>query len=220
MVGYVNLNTAETDFIVGCNFVSTDGVTEGIKFSDIKGEFEDYDNIQVASIVDGKITFTDYYYFSKDGGMVSDTGWYADDMVTFVGNETLKLGSAIWFGSGTEKAVTLSGQVYKGDFTHKFTETQEMVCSAFPVAFNPNKATWVGLQDYDNIQTSSVVDGKIVFTDYYYFSAEGGMVSTTGWYLEDMETMAGEIAVPGQGFWLTFNGEPSEVSLIETTPLK
>ena len=219
IVGYNVQSPNETDFIIGCSFenVTTGG---GMTLGSLSGDFEDYDNIQVASIVNNRIVFSDFYFFDAQGGMVAETGWYYDDMVTSAADFEIPLGAAVWFGSSSAKAVTTSGAVRNTSFTHTFQETPEMICPAFPVGFNPNAASWTGLVDYDNIQVSSIVNNRILFTDYYFFDAAGGMAAETGWYCDDMVTKVDDaIVAPGQGFWFTFQGDVDDVTLTETSPI-
>lgn len=243
IVGYNTLNTGDSQVMLGMSFEGI-GDSTGVALKELKGDFEDFDNIQVARVEfneeedSNELCFTDYFYLASgdDGGSAPEetgAGWYLDDMTTPAFDETIPLGSAVWFisSSGSPKGITVAGQVRGSAYTHPdFDESMEMVCSAFPVSFNPNAADWQGLEDFDNIQVARVEwneeegSNDLCFTDYFYLasSEDGGSApeeTGAGWYLDDMTSLVDSgIADPGQGFWL-ITASPANVKLVEQSPI-
>ena len=225
-VGYNTLNTGDKQVMLGCAFEQVGVAGEGVLLNDLQGDFEDYDELQVASLnAKGKVAFASYYYYTEIGGMAMEgDGWYNEDFQLVGNTMRIPVGSAFWFipSSGAAKAVTLAGQVGAGSFPHTIKDKQSMICSAYPVAFNPNvNSTWEGFEDYDEIQVSRVNSkGKIAFTSYYYYTEVGGMaMEGDGWYDEDFQKLTEPICAVGQGFWLIL-GNPAGHSFVETSPLK
>ena len=207
--------------MLGCTFEAV-GTTDGVTLNSLQGEFVDADELQVASLNDQGITeFTSYYYFTEDGGMVDADGWYNGDFESIGDTVRIPVGSAFWFIAENAKGVTVAGQVHLGEYTHTITDKKSMVCSAFPVAFNPNvNCTWDGFVDADEIQVAKVNEQGITeFTSCYYFTEDGGMVDEDGWYNGDFEKITEPIAAAGQGFWLMLE-DPSGHVFKETSPVK
>ena len=195
---------------------------DGILLQDLKGNFSNEDNLQMAYVDDsGMVQFVNCYYFTVDEGGMDQDGWYNEDYEYVGDSQRIPIGTACWFLSADDsKAITTAGQVYGSNFTHTFDEPVEMVCLAFPVEFNPNAVSWTGLTNEDNIQVSYVDDsGMVQFINCYYFTVDEGGMDEDAWYNEDYEKIESAITVPGQGFWLMI-ADPENATLIETSPLK
>jgi len=221
-VGYNTLNTGDASQMLGSTFKNANNGTDGVKLSELIGEFAAYDEIQVSYMdEDGYIQFTVYQYLDTDEGVDAD-GWY-DGAWESAANVVLPRGSAVWFvsASGTGKSVTTSGEVVSTSTTHPaFAEPSNMICSAYPIEFNPNAATvtWTGLSAYDEIQVSYVdQDGYIQFTVYQYLNTDEG-VDEDGWYDGAWEKVTTPIAGVGQGFWLVLS-DFENVTLTEASPI-
>lgn len=208
--------------MLGVQFSAIEVSSSGVYIKDIQGDFEEEDELQFAYTDEGGlIQFNIYTYFTADGGMVDEDGWYNGDFEA-VGDELLPIGGAMWFftSSGDAKAATMSGQITKDPIVRTFSEANNMICGSFPVAFNPNgkNVSWSGLSEEDEIQVAYTdSDGLIQFTVYTYFTADGGMVDEDGWYDGDFSKVESAIVEVGQGFWLF---PQSTVTLTETSPLK
>lgn len=209
--------------MVGCQFVNVADGVSGIPLKDLKGEFTDFDLIEIASCDNsGRISISSYTYFTLEGSGFED-GWYTDEGPAE--DVSIPHGSAVWFtGSDGAKPVTISGQVFNGNegiFTHTINMPTEMVCSAFPVAFNPNdtsRVTWQGLTDFDLIEVGTCDEmGRVSISSYTYFTLEGSGFED-GWYTDE-GPVDFNIVEAGKGFWLTV-GNPGEAKMIETSPLK
>ena len=57
----------------------------------------------------------------------------------------------------------------------------------------------------------------IQFNEYFYFTADVGMVDEDGWYDGNFEKISEPIAIVGQGFWFMPQGV---VTLTEKSPIK
>ena len=210
--------------MLGCAFEQVGQEGEGVLLNSISGKFADYDELQVASIKSGKLKYTSYYFYTADGGIVDTDGWYNGDFEPIGDSIQIPVGSAFWFISENNKAkdATISGQVHNGSFTHTITDKKMMICSAFPVAFNPNvNCNWVGFEDYDEIQVSSINKntGKLKYESSYYYTQDGGIVDEDGWYDGDFALIEEPITVAGQGFWLVLGGTSGR-SFVEQSPVK
>ena len=212
--------------MLGCAFEQVGQEGEGVLLNDISGAFADNDEMQVASIVKGKLKYSSYYYLTEDGGMAMEgDGWYDEEFNAVGDVDRIPLGSAFWFISenGKAKSVTVSGEVRSTPFTHTLKDKKSMICSAFPVAFNPNEnCTWTGFEDNDEIQVAQInkSTGKLKYTSYYYLTEDGGMaMEGTGWYDEEFSLVTKPITVVGQGFWLVLNSTNGR-GFVEASPLK
>ena len=220
VVGYATLNNDDPNVMLGIQFNSINA--SGVTFKDIKGEFEEEDTIQIAyTDSDGLIQFDEYFYFTADVGMVDEDGWYNGDFES-VADTSLPRGAAMWFmpSSGASKDATISGELSKESVVRTFTEPNNMICASFPVPFNPNSTdyTWEGLTEEDTIQVAYTdSDGLIQFNEYFYFTADVGMVDEDGWYDGNFEKISEPIAIVGQGFWFMPQGV---VTLTEKSPVK
>ena len=206
--------------MLGITFKGVANNCDGIKLSDIKGDFVSYDEIQVAYVEDGLINFNTYQYLTEEDG-VDAAGWY-DGSWESAATYVISRGSAVWFvsSSGSAKNVTVAGEVTKGATTHPaFDESSNMICSAYPVAFNPNASTvtWTGLRSYDEIQVSYMEDGVINFNTYQYLTEDDG-VEKNGWYNGSWELVESPIASVGEGFWLIVSNY-ANVTLTEKSPI-
>ena len=205
--------------MLGCAFENLDNAVNGCLLKDLSGDFEDYDELQVASIVNNKLKYTSYYYYADDG-ITGYVGWHNEDFDYVGDTTTIPTGSAFWFiSSGSAKAITVSGQVGKQEFTHTLKDKKAMICSAFPIMFNPNEnCSWSGFEDYDEIQVSRIVNKKLKYTSYYYY-ADDGITGNIGWHNEDFDFIEDPICGVGQGFWLIL-GSASGHGFVETSPIK
>ena len=220
VVGYNTLNNNDPYVMLGVQFNSIND--SGIKFKDITGSFEDEDTIQIAyTDSEGLIQFDEYFYFTADVGMVDKNGWYDGDFKS-VTETSLPRGAAMWFmpSSGVSKDITIAGELSKGNVVRTFAEPNNMICASFPVPFNPNSTdyTWEGLSEEDTIQVAYTdSEGLIQFNEYFYFTADVGMVDEDGWYDGNFERISNPIALVGQGFWFMPRGT---VTLIEKSPVR
>ena len=219
VVGYNTLNTSNPTVMLGCSFRTMIG-DDAMKLSAIQGDFESMDEIQVSYLTDdGFIEFNVYQYLTTDDG-VDANGWYDGSWET-AGDVEIPRGSAVWFSSSTAKNLTSSGEVVKSETIHPaFTESTVMICSAYPIAFNPNADTvaWNGLSSMDEIQVAYMTeDGFIEFNVYQWLTEDDG-VAETAWYDGSWEKVVDPIAVIGQGFWLSM-ADCESVTMVETSPL-
>lgn len=220
VVGYNTLNTGVPSQMLGVTFKNVAGGTDGIKLSELIGDFVSYDEIQVSYMEEGLINFNAYQYLTEEDG-VEKNGWY-DGSWESAADYTIPRGSAVWFisASGEAKDVTTAGEVSKGETVHPaFTEASNMICSPYPIAFNPNAPTvsWTGLTSYDEIQVSYMEEGLINFNAYQYLTEEDG-VEKNGWYDGSWEFVEAPIAAAGQGFWLILS-DCTNVTLTEKSPI-
>ncbi len=220
VVGYNTLDTGFASQMLGVPFKGVGNNYDGVKLSDINGEFVSYDEIQISYMEDGLINFNTYQFLTEEDG-VEAAGWY-DGSWEPAADCIIPRGSAVWFvsSSGDAKGVTVAGEVTKGSTTHPaFEESSNMICSAYPVAFNPNATTvtWAGLQPYDEIQVSYMEDGLINFNTYQYLTEEDG-VEKNGWYNGSWELVEEPIASVGEGFWLIVS-DYANVTLTEKSPI-
>lgn len=228
-VGYNTLNNGDQSVMLGCQFVDVADGESGILLGNIKGEFEDNDELQLTSCDEvGAISSVSFFYFTEASGMGWDgDGWYSSESGMKANDDTeIAHSTAMWFtGASAAKPATISGQVYNGNYTHTFSALTEMVCSAFPVPFNPNdteKVQWTGLTDNDEIQVTSCDEtGAISSVSYFWFTEESGMGwDGDGWYSSESGLKTDEpVVVAGQGFWLTL-ADPANVTMVETCPIK
>lgn len=219
IVGYSTLNTGDASQMLGVVFKNVAGNVDGITLADINGEFVSYDEIQVSYMADGLINFNVYQYLTVDDGVDAD-GWY-DGSWESAASVVIPRGSAVWFvsTSGDAKDVTLAGEVATGSTTHPaFSESSNMICSAYPIAFNPNASTvtWTGLNSYDEIQVSYMENGLINFDVYQYLTTDDG-VEVDGWHNGSWELVDAPITAAGQGFWLVVS-DFENVTLTEAFP--
>ena len=223
VVGYNTVDLGLAYTMIGPNFGNVGKTGLGrVYLEDIKGNFVDNDQIQISKMVNGKIDFTVYTYFTEDGYMeVDKDGWYLDSD-TYVGDTIyLDQGHAAWLRSASSS--TQSGEVNGTEITlNNLTKTYEMMVDPYPVAFNPNSSdiTWNGVVDNDQIQVSKMVNGKIDFTVYTYFTEDGYMeVDKDGWYIDSDTPVESPIAAAGQGWWLR-TANPASVSITFKSPIK
>ena len=146
-----------------------------------------------------------YVYFGE---------WYNEDMDPVSDADGVRQGGSAWFvsASGTPKTVTVAGEVKKTNHIHTFTESSELISSAFPVPFCPNSAdvSW-GVSDETQIQTAYTDERGITQMYVYVYFGE--------WYNEDMDPVAEDeaIAQPGAGFWIILQDATETFS--EVSPL-
>ena len=219
VVGYNTLNTNDPTVMLGCSFKGM-AENDSLKLGAIQGDFESMDEIQVAYMTeDGFIEFDVYQYLTEDDG-VDANGWY-DGSWESAGDVEIPRGSAVWFSSSAAKDLTSAGEVAKEATVHPaFTESTVMICSAYPVAFNPNAETvaWNGLSSMDEIQVAYMTeDGFIEFNVYQWLTEDDG-VDEAAWYDGSWEKIADPIAAVGQGFWLSM-ADPESVTMTETSPI-
>ena len=219
VVGYNTLNIGNPTVMLGCSFRGMDG-TDFMKLSAIQGDFESMDEIQVSYLTeDGFIEFNVYQYLTTADGVDAD-GWYDGSWDSADGIEILR-GSAVWFSSSNGKSLTSSGEVVKSETVHPaFTAPTVMVCSAYPVAFNPNAETvaWDGLSPMDEIQVAYMTeDGFMEFNVYQWLTKDDG-VAEDAWYDGSWDKVVDPITAVGQGFWLSM-ADYESVKMIETSPL-
>ena len=221
MVGYNTLNTGDTFQMLGSSFASVGSDADGFTLGSLLGDFADEDAIQVSYMDDdGLVQFATYQYLTVEFGMDAD-GWYNGDYE--LANDTvIPRGSAVWFVSNVPKSVQTRGEVPKANTVHPaFTEKYSMICSAYPVAFNPNASsvTWSGLVDEDEIQVAFVdPDGIVQFNVYQYLTVDGSGMDADGWYDGNYELVTAPIAEVGQGFWLIVSNY-AKASLTEKSPI-
>ena len=220
VVGYNTLNDGNSSVMLGCTFADVTGTSQGVKLGALVGNFEAYDGIQIAYMQNGVIEFTQYQYLTEDDGVAAN-GWY-DGSWESAADVVIPRGSAVWFvsSSGTSKDVTSAGEVPSTSMIHPaFAESSNMICSAYPVEFNPNAVSvaWSGLKSYDEIQVSYVNEGIIEFNQYQWLTEDDG-VDEAAWYDGNWEKVTVPIAAVGQGFWLVLSN-PDAVTMAETSPL-
>ena len=222
VVGYNTLNTGDTFQMLGSSFAGVGTNVDGFTLESLQGNFADEDAIQVSYMDDdGIVQFTTYQYLTVDGFGMDADGWYDGNYE--LANETMiPRGSAVWFISSEPKSIQTSGEVATGDTIHAaFTEQYSMICSAYPVAFNPNASsvTWSGLVDEDEIQVAYVdSDGIVQFNVYQYLTVDGFGMDADGWYDGNYELVSEPIAEVGQGFWLILS-DFANVTLTEKSPI-
>ena len=221
VVGYNSLDTGYSYQMLGSTFKNTTTGADGIKLSELVGDFAAYDEIQVSYMDgDGYIQFNVYQYLDTNEGVDAD-GWY--DGAWEPADILIPRGAAVWFisSSGSAKEVTTAGEVAATSTLHPaFAEQYNMICSAYPVEFNPNAATvtWTGLNAYDEIQVSYMDgDGYIQFDVYQYLNTDEG-VEENGWYDGAWEKVTTPVAGIGQGFWLILS-DYENVTLTEASPI-
>ena len=226
VVGFTTTDTGNNQFMLGIGFEALSTDVDGIKLGDLQGEFEQGDNIQELFMEWDEesqtylMSFRDFYYKRVSGKW----GWYDEDNQS-AKEKTFKPGAAVYFiSAGDAKPLTQAGGVRKDTYEHPaFDESVEMLASAFPCGFNPNADAvhFEGLDQGDNIQVQYVyhdeeVDADLLgFTDYYYKRVSGKWA----WYDEDNQKVTESIVLPGQGFYFLTDGDPSEKSLTEDSPL-
>ena len=218
VVGYQTLDKNEVSQMIGATFRDIATGADSIRLGDLVGDFESYDEIQIP-YMDGRfIEFVAYQYLTEDDGVDAD-GWY-DGSWESADDVTLARGQAAWFVSATAKPVITSGEVVAGTTTHPaFTEASSMICSAYPIPFNPNAetVTWTGLNSYDEIQVS-YMDGRFIeFISYQWLTEDDG-VDVDGWYDGSWDLVTEPIVDAGQGFWLILS-DCENVTLTEASPL-
>ena len=206
-VGYnTTANEAgDAAFIFGASFnsMAVDGV---IPFKDLvcPEGFEDDDQIQTPYTDEQGFTqLRNYYYFGE---------WLDENYDSVADTDGVELGKSAWFVTSSAKTITTAGEVKKGNFIHTFTETADMVTSAFPVPFCPNSenVSW-GVSDDTQIQTAYTDEsGFTQLRNYYYFGE---------WLDENYDSLAADDAVvgPGVGFWFLI-GDATE-TFTEVSPL-
>lgn len=193
-----------------------------VLLEDLKGDFEDEDEIQISFMQGTKVRFTSYYYYTEDGAWgVDKDGWYEDEN-TYIGDTvSLKQGQAAWLIS--KGSSTQSGEVNGNEIVlNNFSKSWEMVVNPYPVAFNPNSSdiVWDGVQDEDEIQVSYMQGTKVRFNSYYYYTEDGAWgVDQDAWYIDENTMVEDPIAAAGQGWWL-ITANPSDVSITFKSPVK
>ena len=170
-------------------------------------EFGDDDQIQVAYTDDSGLTqLRNYFYFGE---------WLDEEYASVSDTDGLPFSKAAWFVSASDpKTITTAGEVKKDNYIHTFTETSDMITSAFPVPFCPNSAnvSW-GVTDDAQIQVAYTDElGITQLRNYFYFSE---------WLDDEYNTLAEDDAIvgPGVGFWFIINDSSetfTEVSPIST----
>ena len=166
--------------------------------------FEDEDQIQTPYTDERGVTKMHvYWYFGE---------WLDEEYNPVEENAGIALGKAAWFLSSSAKHITTSGEVKKGNHIHTFTESSELVTSAFPVAFCPNSenVSW-GVSDESQIQTAYTDERGVTKMHVYWYFGE--------WLDEEYNTLDPEVSVagPGDGFWLLLS-DASE-TFTEVCPL-
>ena len=145
-----------------------------------------------------------YFYFGEQ--------WLDSDYSPVAETDGIDLGKSAWFLTTSAKSITTAGQVRKENFTHTFTETSQLVVSAFPGAFYPNSAnvSW-GINNETQIQTPYVDDDGLTQMNVFFYFGE--------WMDSDYSTIAADYAVAqsGDGFWLLMSDASETFS--EVSPL-
>ena len=80
--------------MLGVTFKNVAGSTDGIKLSELIGDFVSYDEIQVSYMEDGLINFNAYQYLTEEDG-VEKNGWY-DGSWEFVEAPIAAAGQGFW----------------------------------------------------------------------------------------------------------------------------
>ena len=206
-VGY---NTTEnpaqnSSIIFGASFANVAG-GDLIPFSALTCPegLEDEDQIQTPYTDERGLTQMNIYvYFGE---------WLDSEYNPLDPGAGLNVGSSAWFLSSNAKSITTAGEVKKGNFIHTFTESSQLVSSAFPVAFCPNSenVTW-GVSDETQIQTPYTDDRGLTQMNVYVYFGE--------WMDADYNSLAADQAVaqPGDGFWLLLNDATE--TFAEVSPL-
>ena len=195
----------EASFIFGASF-NTIGGNGTIPFKDlgcVEG-FADEDQIQTAYTDEfGTTQMKMYVYFGE---------WLDDEYNPVEDTAGIAQGGSAWFISSEPKSIQTSGEVSRAPFVHTFTESSQLIASAFPQAFCPNSAnvSW-GVSDESQIQTAYTDEnGTSQMRMYVYFGE---------WLDDEYNTLDPDQAIvdAGMGFWIILN-DASE-TFTETSPL-
>ena len=216
IVGYTEMPVEGEGFTSICpDFVKV-GSGQSITLSDLIGPFIEGESIQITDT--DFATAAEFFYCEKGSMVETDTGWYADDFETLVGDTEIPAGASVLYQSmGTEK-VTFAGEVSTEDVVVEAESTGfTAVGNPFPIDTTLSEITFSGITEGDSIQ---FIDAGAATASEFFYCEKGSMVETdTGWYADDFETPVGDTVVAaGAGFLYQNASEADGVTIKFSAP--
>ena len=198
IVGYQTFTAAAGYTPLAPTFISVGG-TASITAADVKGDFSEFDSLQIFD--DAGNVATELFWL-VDGSMGgSGTGWYQSDFSTLANDTVLLAGSAFWVNSAAGATITIAGQVNKEAVIINAGVGYTATGNAKPVETTVGALQFGGLSEFDSIQIFD--DAGNVATEIFWL-VDGSMGgSGTGWYQSDFSTLANDtVFSSGAAFWI------------------
>ena len=202
IVGYQTLTGNAGYTVVAPTFVSVGDTLGQLTYSQITGEFQDTDNIQIFD-VDGNVAATAIWLTAAGLYGVPTDGWYADDYSTAKGSDLIPAGAGFFVSMANGGNIVIAGQVSQSAVVVPTVSGYTVTGNCRPYDITYGNLDCVGLQDTDNIQIFDV-DGNVSATAIWLTAAGLYGVPSDGWYADDYSTSKALDVIPaGQGFFVS-----------------
>ena len=211
IVGYQTVTLNQGGFThIAPTFITIGGVQE-VPLSSFVGDFEEFDSIQLVDAAAG--TASEYFWLESGSMAPGVSGWYADDLDTYMGALPVEAGTSFLYLSGSgATALVLSGEVGTAGTSVTAGVGFTAIGNSFPVETTLGAIGFAGITEFSSVQFVDLAFGT---AEEYFWLESGSMASgVTGWYADDLDTYKGTLPVAaGQGFLLSTDTDGVVVSI-------